>query len=212
MSNSLALSVSFLVAVNLLPLAGVLFFDWSVYEILLVFWAENLVIGLYAVARMLTLLRRNGDRRVLLLIPVFLFHFGLFTLAHGGLVVAMFRPEDHVSGGTAMSLWIPWLALLVSHGVSYASNSIGKQEYRGLRGEQVMFAPYRRIVILQVALLGGGWLVGTLGEPIYALALLVLVKIAIDVATHLGEHREQAAREQRIQKTGRADSDVFRDW
>ncbi len=212
MKHPLALSASFLVAVNLLPLAGVLFFGWSVYEILLLFWAENLVIGLYAIARMLTLLRCNGDRRVLLLIPFFCVHFGIFTAAHGALVVGLFRPEDHVSEGAAMSLWIPFLALLVSHGVSFVTNFLGKQEYRGLRGEEAMLAPYRRVIILHVTLLGGGWLIDALGEPVYALALLVLLKIFIDCAGHLREHRERVEKEERIRKTGRADSDVFRDW
>ncbi len=212
MGKNLYVSTAFLIAVNLLPLAGVLFFGWSVYDVLLLFWAENLIIGGYAIARMVTLLRRNGDRRVLLLIPFFCFHFGVFTLGHGAFVVGWFRPDDHVSGGAAMSLWVPFLALIISHGVSYVTNFLGKQEYRGLRGEEAMFAPYRRVIILHVTLLGGGWLISALGEPVYALGLLVLLKIGIDCASHVGEHRERLEKEDRIRKTGRADSDVFRDW
>ena len=212
MGKNLYVSTAFLIAVNLLPLAGVLFFGWSVYDVLLLFWAENLIIGVYAVARMITLLRRNGDRRVLLLIPFFCFHFGLFTMVHGAFVVGMFRPEDHVSGGAAMSLWIPFLALIISHGVSYVTNFLGQQEYRGMRGEEAMFAPYPRVVILHITVIGSGWLVATLGAPLYSLALLVVLKIGIDVATHIKEHHKRTAREARVRETGRADSDVFRDW
>ncbi len=212
MKESLPVSTTFLVAVNLLPLLGVLFFDWSVYEVVLLFWAENLVVGLYAIARMITLFRRNGDRRMLLLIPFFCFHFGMFTLVHGVFVLAMFRPEDHVSGGTGMTLWIPFLALLLSHGTSYFMNFLGKHEYRGMKGQDAMIAPYKRVIILHVTILLGGFLVSALGQQVVALALLVVLKIIIDAVSHVREHREQKDAEQRERETGRADSDVFRPW
>ena len=34
-----------LVLVNLVPIAGVLFFDWRVFDLLLLYWAESVVIG-----------------------------------------------------------------------------------------------------------------------------------------------------------------------
>lgn len=208
----LLLTSSLLVAGNLLPLGGVLLFDWSVYEVVLLFWAENLVIGLYAVARMVTLYRRNGDRRNLLLIPFFCFHFGAFSLGHLIFVISTFRPEHHAAGGTGMSLWIPFLALLISHGASYILNFLGKQEYRDMTGEQAMMAPYKRVIVLHVTILAGGLLVTLLGQPVAALALLVALKIIIDVMTHLREHREKQAVETAQRQTGRPDGHVFRTW
>ena len=212
MHNRLLLTSAILVIGNLIPLAGVLFFGWSVYEIVLLFWAENLVVGGYAIARMVTLFRRNGDKRNLLLIPFFCFHFGMFTMVHLVFVISMFRPEDHVAGGTGMSLWIPFLALLISHGASYVMNFLGKQEYRGMDGEEVMMAPYKRVVILHVTILVGGFLVSALGQPAIALALLVGLKIVIDLVTHAREHREKRTAEEARRRTGRADGDVFRSW
>jgi hypothetical protein len=212
MTTNLRLSTALLIAVNLLPLVGVLFFNWSVYEILLLFWAENLVIGFYTVARFVSLFRRNGDGRVLLLIPFFCLHYGIFTIVHGVFVLAMFRPEDHVSGQAAMSLWIPFLALLISHGASYVMNFLGNGEYREITAEEVMTAPYRRVVILHLTILGGGFLVTWLGQPLAALVLLVVLKIVIDVVTHQKEHRSKLEAERRERETGRADSDVFRNW
>src|SRR5438128_1777645 len=34
-----------LIAANLVPLAGVLFFGWSVFATLLLFWVENVIVG-----------------------------------------------------------------------------------------------------------------------------------------------------------------------
>ena len=42
-----------LVAANLVPLAGVLFFGWSVFATLLLFWVENVIVGGFNVLRML---------------------------------------------------------------------------------------------------------------------------------------------------------------
>ncbi len=208
--HRLLISTAFLVAVNLLPLAGVLFFGWSVYQIVLLFWAENLVIGLFTIARMVTLLRRTGEKKVLLLAPFFCVHFGGFSLVHLVFVMALFRPDEPV--GTGMSLWIPFLALLLSHGISYVANFLGKHEYRGYSGEEVMMAPYSQVLILHCTIIGGGFIVQLLGEPVYALALLVVLKIAIDVITHAREHRQRQIADPLRKKAGREDGDVFRPW
>jgi hypothetical protein len=42
---SLRPSAIVLVLVNLLPLGGVLALDWQVFDVLLLYWSENVVIG-----------------------------------------------------------------------------------------------------------------------------------------------------------------------
>lgn len=46
-------SVIVLVAANLVPLAGVLLWDWRVFEVVLLYWAENLCIGAINVLKMI---------------------------------------------------------------------------------------------------------------------------------------------------------------
>ena len=43
-----------LIAVNLLPIVGVLFWGWSVFEIVSLYWFENVVIGAINILKMLT--------------------------------------------------------------------------------------------------------------------------------------------------------------
>ncbi|HRQ88290.1 MAG TPA: DUF6498-containing protein, partial [Bacteroidia bacterium] len=50
---SLILSAAALVLANLIPLFGAIFWGWSVFEIVLLYWAENVVVGLYAILRIL---------------------------------------------------------------------------------------------------------------------------------------------------------------
>ena len=47
-------SVIALVAANLVPLAGVLLFDWSVFAIMAIYWAENVIVGAINVLKMIT--------------------------------------------------------------------------------------------------------------------------------------------------------------
>ena len=106
MKERLSTSVAALVAINLLPLIGVLFFDWSVYEILVLFWAENLVIGLYTITRLVTLYRRKGEEAALFMVFFFCFHFGGFTMGHGLFVI--FGLSEFFPGDPISDVGIPW--------------------------------------------------------------------------------------------------------
>ena len=67
-----------LVVANLLPLAGVIGFDWDTRGLLLLYWAENVVVALWAAARMLAV----GGVAALPTIGFFAVHFGIFTFVH----------------------------------------------------------------------------------------------------------------------------------
>ena len=45
----LPITVLFLIAVNLIPLFGVLFFGWSLFSIMFLYWIEKGIIGLFNV-------------------------------------------------------------------------------------------------------------------------------------------------------------------
>ncbi|MEK9180417.1 MAG: DUF6498-containing protein [Patescibacteria group bacterium] len=46
------LSVSVLIAANLIPLVGVFYFGWDAFSILLLYWLENAVTGFYAILKL----------------------------------------------------------------------------------------------------------------------------------------------------------------
>ena len=45
-------SVLVLLLANLVPLAGVVFFGWSVFPVMLLFWLENVVVGVFHVLKL----------------------------------------------------------------------------------------------------------------------------------------------------------------
>jgi hypothetical protein len=135
------------------------------------------------------------------MIPFFCFHYGMFTLGHGIFVFAFFG-DYLTSGGSPLNddsvleaigdFQIVWafLALFLSHAISFAVNYIGKGEYKQADLNTLMFQPYIRIVIMHVTILAGGFLVQSLGSPIFALLILIVLKTFIDIQTHLREHKK----------------------
>jgi len=189
-----------LVLANLWPLAGVLFFGWTVFSVLLLFWAENVIVGVFNVGRMWMAGNpgEGGTAEKFFVIPFFIVHYGMFTAIHGLFVIAIFggAEEDlalsaaHVARMALSAGIVPAAAALAaSHGYSFVVNYLGSGEFRSATLKTLMFQPYTRVVILHVVIIFGGFLIVSLGAPTAALALLIVLKIGIDATTHLREHR-----------------------
>jgi len=209
-------SVVALVAANLFPLFGVLFQAWKVFPVVLLFWLENVIVGVFFILRLLAA-QPSGDvgsgvagqvpgcAAKLFMVPFFAFHYGMFTMVHGVFVFALFGREMGQFGGfpSAALVWdavgkyhlIPAVvALALSHGFSYAWNYLGKGEFRRVAVPGLMAGPYARVVVLHVALIGGGFLVMALKSPLGGLVLLLALKVGLDVVAHVREHSKAAAR------------------
>jgi hypothetical protein len=82
------------------------------------------------------------------------------------------------------------LALLISHGASYLLLFIGRQEYRHTTVNKLMTAPYRRITLMHLSVIAGGFLVKQLGSPLGLLLALVALKTGMDIMLHIRSHQE----------------------
>ncbi len=153
----------------------------------------------------------------LLYIPFFAFHFGAFTAGHGFAVMMMFGKGDAGFGQIIQNdqVWPCFLvfiqllflvvknvystipinmkycivALFVSHGVSFVYHYLYRGEYKTARLETLMGQPYSRVVLMQIAIIGGGFVSGAIGSPAGLLVMLVVVKIIIDIKMYLRQHR-----------------------
>jgi len=197
-----------LIAANLLPLYGVLVLGWAVLPIMVLFWLENIVIGVLNILRILFASPADTARWAskLLLVPFFTVHYGLFTAAHGLFVFVLFGGEPYkalVDGLwtidaarhaiTEFSLWPGIGALAASHLFSFFWNYLGQREYQQARPEALMQAPYSRVIVLHVVIIFGALLIQLLHSPLWALLLLIGLKIGVDLRAHLKEHRRQQA-------------------
>ncbi len=77
----------------------------------------------------------------------------------------------------------------MSHGVSFVTNFLGEKEYVERKVSEQMGEPYKRIVILHVTIIFGGWAIMLLGSPLPALILLIGLKTVVDLRAHRKEHR-----------------------
>jgi hypothetical protein len=107
-------AVAALVAVNLLPLAGVLLLGWRLSDLMLLYWLENGIIGGFTVLKILTS-RAPADAlgpahgEVIVPLPhrlgavgtalFFAVHYGVFWTVHGVFVRLFFGPEPGPFGG-----------------------------------------------------------------------------------------------------------------
>ena len=194
-------SVWVLVAANLVPLAGVVFWGWDVFALLLLFWMENVVIGVLNVLKML--LADPADMALwagkAFMVPFFCFHYGMFTAIHGTFVFALFGARRYDSPGIDvigpalraaqdLGLWLPLGALVASHAFSFLWNYLYRGEFRRAKLAELMAKPYGRVVVLHLTILFGGFGAMLLGSPLWALLLLLGLKIGLDVRAHVKEH------------------------
>lgn len=85
-------SSAVLVLANVAPLIGVLAHYWTVFAVVLLYWCENVVVGVFNVLRMLCARPQDGLAWAgkAFLIPFFCVHYGMFTFVHGIFVLGLF--------------------------------------------------------------------------------------------------------------------------
>jgi hypothetical protein len=187
-----------LVGANLIPLAGVLLLGWDLGAVMTLFWAENAVIGWYNLLK-LGVVARWG---ILFVGPFFVGHYGGFMAGHFLFIYYLFvrgigatGPEPGALAALRhlfVPLWPALLALLISHGVSFYTNFLRGKEYVGRTVAEQMAEPYKRVILLHVTIIFGGWVILLLKSPLPALALLVVLKTAMDLRAHRREHGSRA--------------------
>ena len=80
------------IAVDLTPVVFVLMFGWGAAPLVLLYWAENIIIGVATFARIILSGLKSwglvGGAGSLFLAAFFTFHYGLFCYGHGVFVFA----------------------------------------------------------------------------------------------------------------------------
>ena len=160
------------------------------WAILILYWLENGVVGGFNVLKILRA-EGGGDDQSPWARPdgrpahamaragvatFFCVHYGIFWSVHGVFVMAL--PAFGAIGGSSdivddvnpAAILVALVALVVSHGVSFWLNYLGKGEYRTANPMGQMFAPYGRLVVLHVTIILGAFAVAFLGAPAIVVA------------------------------------------
>lgn len=197
MINFSKLSTSSLVLIigNLVPVIGVVFFEWQLFPLILLYWLENVVIGIFNAFKMLTCSGSESFLQRIFMTLFFSVHYGMFCFGHGTFVVDLFGGDlDSIPAAlqiiTQNGLQLALIALVVSHGFSFLQNFMVRGEFRQMPVSLVMFMPYKRIIVLHVFIIFGGLALQTFGVTQMGLVVLALVKIGADLMAHKIEHKK----------------------
>ena len=188
-----------LIISNLFPIFGVLFFHWNLANILILYWAETGVIGFYNILKMLFC---PGTFSKLFQISFFIIHFGGFMLGHLLFLTVLFLGASSNSDGIPITSIMPALYLVfpsisyalfsmfVSHGISFVSNYLGNGEYKTASINVLFNQPYSRVIVMHITIIFGAMFTAVFGNRVMPLIILVAIKTAVDLNSHLRERRK----------------------
>ena len=186
--------IGFLILLNAIPIYGVFQWGWKSFDLIFLYWLENLIIGAIMILRMVI---RPYSHAVELAFPVFLvpfftIHYGMFCFGHGTFIVSLFGqgmppelvgmdiPEIILPLIEARYLFWPLMGLLAYQLLDWMRDV----RERGLGSDgvkQLTIAPYRRIAVLHITIIASGFALGSMNEPLVGLLLLIVFKTGMDI-------------------------------
>lgn len=196
-----------LVAANLVPLAGVIWWGWDAFLLLCLYWAETAAIGFWTILQIMTLQFENrsaarGAFAALSYGVFFTIHSGIFMSVHMIFLWSIFSGKwsADVHGVQEFirviiirtGLWIPLVALFAARGAFFVNDVVNRFVFAragpdGPRDDavgRVVAAFYQRIVLMHVAIILGGIAAVKLGS-LAPLVVLILAKTALDTGIHV---------------------------
>lgn len=183
-----------ILAVDLFPIWAVLTLGWGAAPLVFLYWLENLIIGVVALARMIAASLRDGPSGLIGMVflgPFFIVHYGMFCFVHG-VFVSTFATigtdgrtgfpsplgliEQALGSGVSMPTFIVSIIFLQS--ALFIQDFILRGEYRKTSIDREMMAPYGRIVVLHIGIFAGAFAMIAIGEPLWGILALILLRAA----------------------------------
>lgn len=195
------------------PIVGILFFGWDWRSVILLYWLENITVGLRNVVSMsrteqvadpqarsplLMNGRPVGEASRVGLVLFFMVHYGIFTVVHGVFVMVLvftgglgpFRDPTPFVGSDWLGVWGIVLVWGIASLVQIIADCFVPRSALPPAGA-LFLAPYGRILALHITILGGAWLIMSLNWPPSAAILLVVLHFVLDLWNPLGRSGAQ---------------------
>lgn len=185
-------SIASLIIANIFPVFGVIYWNWSLSELLIVYWLENLIIGGFNILKMV--FSKEVIFSKLKTIGMFCFIYGLFWTVHGMLLFNSVIPsitDNPNIGSHSINTTIEFSiksvlgALLLSHLISFYQNFLRWRRDLDFPAFAYMFAPFGRVFLLHILIIASAFLAYVIGASVAVLVVFVVLKIILDVIAHL---------------------------
>ena len=189
-----------LLAINLLPVACVALFGWSALLLLLIYWAENVIVGVFTFFKMLIAGINKGPWQILPTLfytGFFCFHYGMFNLVHGVLIWGIASDNrlatskgffsslatDPLFGNAVV---LTNLTLIIAFQLYlFIAYWLLPGRWRHEYPNEIMATPYGRTVVVHLTILFGGYVTFALGDPLYMVITLALLKTAMELGARI---------------------------
>ena len=187
-------------AVDFVPVIFVFMFGWGAAALVLLYWAENVIIGVATIFRIIAsgvvMAGILGGLGTLFLAAFFTLHYGLFCYGHGVFVFSFAEgldynpPEPGLSGmmemvsivmnyapGAAFAL----LLIAIFQGVAAIRDFMPGSSHQAENPMTEMMSPYGRIVVLHIGIFAGAAAMVALGDPMIGVLFLIVLRMAFSV-------------------------------
>lgn len=183
---------------NLVPLAGALVLGWPLGMVLVAYWLETVVVGAFALLRILFAGGPPPNPSFPLRVALagfFTVHFGLFVFVHGIFVTLLAAGE---TGGSwrlgslplngplngpvavASDLALVLGGLVVANGIAFVREYVLGTGRGAATAQHEMARPYGRILVQHFVILAGGFLAIGAGGGAWVLVPAMLVKLVLE--------------------------------
>jgi hypothetical protein len=159
-------------ALDLAPMYGVVMWGWTATPLVLLYWTENVVIGVMTLPRILISGANFGIPGLLgglFMCAFFTFHYGLFCMVHGIFLVALSSMGSAMHGGSADG--ISHVGLAMDNPLTAVPDIVGLALKSGEHLDWMLYAiiGWQVIVFFWEFILKGGWKTtnpgGEMGAP-----------------------------------------------
>lgn len=195
-------SVVTLIAVNVVVLCIAIVQNWNTYDIILTYWTENVVIGIFNLPKILMAEKDHPGKaptttgNKVLTVFIFCFHYAFIAVLHLMLIIDSFAPDypDKTFGTVSIewdiNLLLGMCMLFIGHLISFGTNYIKKKEYKKVSPFQLMMLPYLRVMFVHIFILSAGFFIISMNEPSTSIMIaFMLLKIIVDALSHIAEHK-----------------------
>ncbi len=192
--NSFILSLTI---INLIPLFGVIFFNWNVLDAILIYWLECFILGFYLILQIILSKGKRSSKAMFLL--SFLFVFSSFLLGPLLLLFGLYYVLDSFFDLAYFSslidlilrLSLPVLSFFILYGVDFFKESIKNKKRLEDFSKPFLIVLFKPFFLSGVIILGIFFVIPTRSFfPI--LIFLVLFKSLIDIViTNIRRKKEK---------------------
>jgi hypothetical protein len=206
-----------IVAVNLIPLIGVWFLGWDAKEMFLVYCLETVIVGFYTILQLLlvTHVKKRGVFNTqtgavasgYFFVFFFILHYGFFIFVQLNIFLSVLKIPELGNFGAAFEFLFHFpkylsndallvlFSFILSYGAMVASRFVISGKYKTARLGIVMFSPYPRIIVQQIVVILGTFvlLFGAGASKVFML-IFVLVKIFFEIIIDYDRVIEEAVK------------------